>query len=708
MLSGRVSPLLFFSVLINVCMVKQCFNNEVLFEEIAALLREGHVVTIPVKGRSMSPFLADGRDAVTLQACGAGDKLKPGDVVLARTGRTGMIVLHRIIARKGEWLTLQGDANPLQTERASMEDVVGVAVSFTRKGKNYAATSLAWRSYSLWRMHLASCRRLVQMLRRKAAYMVRVVDGHKGAVFLSCLIGVLDVMLSLLFIYLSKQLIDMANGQVQGSLSMRGYALALVLVVVMQLACDAADGWNSVRVQLCVRNALRHRLFARLLQCEWNGLARFHTGDVVNRIERDVASVVSLLTVSLPSFLIIGIQLLAALAFFCCMDRWLPLIVVAVFPFLLLGSRFYLKRTYRYTYKIRQTDGRIQSIIQESLQQRTVIKALEQDGRYIEKLDSQQRLLQKRFMRRTLFSVSSRTCVSAAFSCGYLIVFLWGAARMCRGEITFGVMVAFLQLVGKIQSPLLDMARLVPSLSEAFASIDRLHELEAIPAEDKRTSIRFATTPDVSVEHITFRYAPGDLPVFHDFSCRFDAGSRVAVVGQTGRGKTTLVRLLLALASPEEGSIRLSASGLTVPVSPDTRCNFTYVPQGNTLFSGTIRDNLLMGNPHVNEEAMCKVLHTAMADFVFSLPDGMDTFVGEQGYGLSEGQAQRIAIARALLRDSHIFVLDEATSALDEDTERNLMDNLDTEYAGKTFIFITHHAAVSARCGQIIRIGVSD
>ena len=115
-----------------------------------------------------------------------------------------------------------------------------------------------------------------------------------------------------------------------------------------------------------------------------------------------------------------------------------------------------------------------------------------------------------------------------------------------------------------------------------------------------------------------------------------------------------------------------------------------------------------MGNPHVDEEAMCKVLHTAMADFVFSLPDGMDTFVGEQGYGLSEGQAQRIAIARALLRDSHIFVLDEATSALDEDTERNLMDNLDTEYAGKTFIFITHHAAVSARCGQIIRIGVSD
>lgn len=650
----------------------------------------------------MTPFLIEGRDSVTLSRCNV-DELKPGDVVMALAGNQDTVVLHRIIAREGEWLTLQGDGNPLITEKANVNDVVGIAVSFVRKGKTYEADSLPWRAFSSFWMSSARLRRFARKLHWRTAFMGQTTSGHRKGIFLSCLIGIISVALSLLFIYLSKLLIDTATGHAQ-SAPLQTCALLLILIVVLQLLCDAIDSWNGVRVQIGAGNALRHRLFTRILQSEWSGPARFHTGDMVNRIERDTSSVVNLLTVSLPNFVIMGIQLMAAMVFFCYLDTWLPLIIIGVFPFLLIGSRFYMRRMYRYTHKIRNTDSRIQSIIQESLQQRTVIKALEQDEQHIGKLDEQQTLLKKQFMRRTYFSISSRTCVSAAFACGYLIAFLWGIDGLSKGIITFGTMAAFLQLVGKIQRPLLDLARMIPSLTEAITSIDRLRELETMPAESKEKAVCFDSTPDVVIKNVTFRYAQGDRPVFRDFSCRFAAGSRVAIVGQTGKGKTTLVRLLLALVSPEQGSISLSGGGLTMPVSPQTRCNFTYVPQGNTLFSGTIRENLLMGNPSASDKDMRQALHTAMADFVFSYPDQLDTLVGEQGGGLSEGQAQRIAIARALLRNSHIILLDEATSALDEDTERGLVANLEREYAGKTFVFITHHTAVSAKCDFVIQI----
>ena len=316
----------------------------------------------------------------------------------------------------------------------------------------------------------------------------------------------------------------------------------------------------------------------------------------------------------------------------------------------------------------------------------------------------QQKTLQARLMQRTRFSILTRTCVSAAFAVGYLIAFVWGTVHLHQGLITFGTMAAFLQLVGKVQRPILDMARMLPSWVEVFASIDRLRELEALPQEREAAQVLFPTTPDVVVDKIDFGYDKGEVLVFRQFSYCFQAGSRVAVMGETGRGKTTLVRLLLAFAVPQSGNIRLCTTDWEVEVSAETRCNFTYVPQGNTLFSGTIRDNLLMGNPEATEEDMVCALHTAVAGFVFDLPSGMDTLVGEQGSGLSEGQAQRIAIARALLRPAFILLFDEATSALDADTELRLLENLKEHCAGKTFIFVTHHTAVAERCDAVLRL----
>lgn len=552
------------------------------------------------------------------------------------------------------------------------------------------------------------------MQTRKLKYIQEVSSGQRGRILLTCLTGVLGVGISLAFIYASKQVIDVATGVVSGSL-MRAASLTVVLLVA-QLLCSAVDTWINTRTQIETGNALRHRLFSRLLQSRWNELERFHTGDVVNRVEQDTSAIVTLLTSSIPAFIVTVVQLVAAFLFFCYLDPSLPWLVVAILPVFLLGSRFYMRRMKRYTHDIRNSDSRIQSVIQESLQHRTVIKTLEQGERHLDKLDDLQDMLRSQVMGRTRFSLSARMVVAFAFSGGYLMAFLWGAVGLSTGSITFGTMTAFLQLVGKVQRPVLDLSRLIPSLVNALTAIDRLQELEALPSETRGDAIRFAPTPTLELQDVTFTYTQGDRPVFHRFSCRFPAGSCTAVVGETGKGKTTLIRLLLALATPQEGVIRLSGhldagtdgqpdSGLFVhPVSPQTRSNFVYVPQGNTLFSGTIRDNLLMGNPHATDEAMHQALRTATADFVFSLPRGIDSPLNEQGGCLSEGQAQRIAIARALLRPGSILLLDEATSALDPDTERHLIKNLRRDCAGKTFIFVTHHPAVAEACESILRL----
>lgn len=543
-------------------------------------------------------------------------------------------------------------------------------------------------------------------LKDKICYLWRVSAGQRWAVLVSCALGVLSVLFSLAFIGVSKYVIDIATETVTGSLP--GAALLLVALLILQLLCNIVDSWVGIRMQIELGNTLRHRLFTRLLHSRWNELERFHTGDIVNRVEQDVSSVVGLLTGSFPSLVVTGVQLLAAFLFFCYLDPFLPWIVVAVFPLFLLGSRYYMKRIHRYTHKIRRSDSLIQAVIQESLQHRTVIKTLEQSGNRVSKLDEWQDTLRNQVLGRTRFSLAARSFVSLAFSGGYLTAFLWGSVSLSTGAITFGTMAAFLQLVGKVQRPVLDLSRLIPSFAQVFTAIDRLEELERLPEESGEESIRFAETPDVEIDNITFRYVEGEAPVFSHFSCKFPAGSCTAVMGETGRGKTTLVRMLLALALPEEGSIVLrSHSQLQKEVclvSPSTRCNFTYVPQGNTLFSGTIRENLLMGNPEATEENMNHALRTAVADFVFSLPDGIDTLLTEQGGGLSEGQAQRIAIARALLRPGHILLLDEATSALDSETERVLLGNLQRDCKGRTFVFITHHLMVAEGCDEVVRL----
>ena len=332
-----------------------------------------------------------------------------------------------------------------------------------------------------------------------------------------------------------------------------------------------------------------------------------------------------------------------------------------------------------------------------------LVKTLEANDQMVDRLDTTQAELRANVRQRTIFSIVSNLVINVGFSLGYLVAFLWSAVRLYRHTITFGQMTAFLQLVYRIQGPARELTRLAPTFVSVFTAAERLMELEEAPQEQQGEPRLMAAPCGVRFDDVSYAYEPDQPPVLSHLTFDFRPASCTAIIGETGAGKTTLVRLMLALLRPQQGRVSVYTAGGAEPVSPLHRCNFVYVPQGNTLLSGTIRDNLLLGSPDATDEQLWAALRQVCADFVAKLPQGLDTPCAESGGGLSEGQAQRIAIARALLRDRPVMLFDEATSALDPDTERQLLHNI-LGNRSKTIVFITHRMAVVDYCDQVLTV----
>jgi len=391
--------------------------------------------------------------------------------------------------------------------------------------------------------------------------------------------------------------------------------------------------------------------------------------------------------------------------FLLILDIRLALIIVVVVPAGILAGKFITARIRNLTLDIRKSDSKVQSHLQESIQHLTLLQSLEYADTSSSELQGLQDNLYGNELRRTRFSIVSRIFISLAFSAGHAIAFIWGVFGISTGSVTYGMMTAFLQLVGQIQRPLVEMSSQIPSLIHATASIDRLIELEALPREDYSEQVLLGGTAGIRLSDVCFAYPDSEKDVLHGFSHDFRPGSRTAITGPTGVGKSTLIRLLLTLLKPQSGTMEIyAADSQSFTLTPSMRCNMVYVPQGNTLFSGTIRDNLLMGNPDADDMQLESVLRTAAADFVFDLPSGLDTQCFEAGGGLSEGQAQRIAIARALLRPGSVLLLDEFSSALDARTEILLMERLTARLSEHTMIFITHRDRIIDYCDTVLRM----
>ncbi len=550
-------------------------------------------------------------------------------------------------------------------------------------------------------------------IRKSLTWLWKASVGIRWRLLLGATIGIMHVAAGLLFIFISKQVVDTAAHQVNGTkedLFLNAALLGILMLGEVLLGVTAS--WMNTQNDLRMNNRVRLNTFSRLFAGQWNGKERFHTGDILNRLEEDVQTITTTVCETFPDVVVTLVQLIAAFYFLFRMDSTLALITVAIMPIFLFLSKLYMVRLRQMTKEIRTTDSKLESVLQESLQHRVLIQSMEHSPKTTRQVDTWQQKLYQQVMARTRFSLYSRSMITIGFAAGYLVAFLWGALQLHQHAITFGVMTAFLQLVNRIQRPTVDLTKQLPSLVHASTSVDRLVELEDTPLEEQGTPRMLNGTAGIRLHDITYRYPDGTHDVLHHLTYDFPPGSRTAIVGETGTGKSTLIRLLLAILRPQSGEVQLYTShgntektaGSTEKATALTRCNLVYVPQGNTLLSGTIRDNLKMGNEHATDQEMREALHTAAADFVLDLPEGLDTECGERGTGLSEGQAQRIAIARGLLRPGSILLLDELTSSLDADTERTLLERLCTTRHGKTMIFITHRDIIKEYCNQELKL----
>lgn len=526
--------------------------------------------------------------------------------------------------------------------------------------------------------------------------------GARKQAVINTATGLLDVVCQLLWVLACKHAIDIATGEAQGSLKTTGVIIALLMLT--EITSRAASRWIHAVVGNKVRNRMRLKMFSRLLKCDWLHLQRHHTGDLINRLEGDVNSITSLITETIPAAVVVVVQLAASFFLLFNMSPMLALSVLIILPVCLFVSQFYVRRMRKLNRDVRDSDSRIQSVLQESLQHKELIKSLEQNISTEKQLTELQDKLHTQVADRTKFSLGAFTFIQLGFATGYLVAFLWGVDSLRSELITYGTMAAYLQLVGLIQRPTMDLTRYIPGIVSSLTAAERLFELEDIPLEKEGDAIMLSGTAGVRFNNVTFRYGENERDILREFSYNFPPNSCTAIVGETGAGKTTLLRLLIALITPDSGSIEVYNGKDSYSSSTQTRRNFVYIPQGNSLVSGTIRENLQLGNSEATEDDMRKALHIACANFVDELPEKLDTAISERGGGLSEGQAQRIAVARSLLRPGSIIILDEVTSALDEETEKEMLKRLTSDLAGKTLIFITHRPAIIEYCTQVLRI----
>lgn len=526
--------------------------------------------------------------------------------------------------------------------------------------------------------------------------------GNQLQAILNASIGLLSVGVSLGHVWAMKRAIDVASGTVEGNLY---WAVGVMAVLILlDFALNIAGTWVRNILGIKAQNRMQQRMLDRLLRAEWKGRNHHHSADILNRLEFDVNNVVNFLTETIPSTLSVLAMFIGAFLYLFSMDKVLAVIVIGIFPMFLAVSKIYVGQMRHLTRQVRDSDSKVQSVLQETIQHRMLIKTLESDSAMVERLGNTQSELRHRVVRRTKFSVFSNMVVNFGFAFGYLVAFLWAAIRMSAHTLSFGGMTAFLQLVNRIQGPARNLTKLVPAFVSVFTAAERLMELEEDPLEEQGTPIYIKAPCGIRLQNIGYAYEDGGGDkVIDGLSFDFKPGSCTAILGETGAGKTTLVRMILALVQPQDGKIEIYHGSTHQALSPLHRCNFVYVPQGNTLMSGTIRENLRLGKLDATDEEMLHALHVSCADFVNDLPDGLNTLCSEQGGGLSEGQAQRIAIARSLLRDRSMMLFDEATSALDPDTERQLLNNILSAH-DKTIIFITHRPAVIDYCDQTLKL----
>ena len=518
--------------------------------------------------------------------------------------------------------------------------------------------------------------------------------------------GLVQTALSLMVVWLSKRLIDGATSGTTDDMTMM--ACMIAVAVVTGVGLRQLNQYLANQAMISKVAGLRLSLFGKLFRRRLFEERQLHSGDVTSRMAKDIDTVSETLAVTLPQVVETTARLIGAFLLMRWFDSRLAWALVLITPIAIAIGKFLSHTLRRITLRIREDESRILAKIQESIELNAVLRSLQGERWMQDKVEELQDSQTANFLHRSRVMAISRFALGCTFGLGYMLAFVWGAYGLRSGAITFGVMTSFLQLVGQIQHPILTLIGALPSIIYSTASIDRLEELAQADEElsDNGESISDSELIGIRMDDVTFRYAKGDREVVDHFTHDFRPGSKTVILGTTGAGKTTLFRLILSFIKPDSGTVTFYGEGLSHVADRSTRAHVVVVPQGNTLISGTIRNNLLVAKPDASDEELRIALHTACADFVFDLPESLDTVLAEHGGGLSEGQAQRIAIARGLLRPGSVLLLDEISSALDEATEKELFSRLLHSRPKTTMLLITHRPNVASLCDTFVELQI--
>lgn len=533
-----------------------------------------------------------------------------------------------------------------------------------------------------------------------------LAKGKRLIPMLSVLL-IFNVLLSasaVVFSLVSREIVDSAVGGNKERLI--AFAIGLLGVIVAQLLLRLGGRWMEETLRARVEILLKKSLFSSMLTRNYADLSAHHSGDLMTRLTSDISVIANGAATILPRLVSMLTQLVFALSVLIAMDSGFAVVFVAGGVVLLLTTRLFRRVMKRMHKRVQETDGKMRSFLQEGLENLLVVKVFSAERRTAEKAEG---LMQENYtahMKRRNISVLAGSGFSFVFHLGYLYAMVWGSLSILNGTLTYGTLTAIIQLVGQVQMPFANLSGIIPQYFSLVASCERVMEIETMAGETveehRDAAEMYRELESFEFRRLTFAYSRDT--VFENADLSVKKGEFVAICGISGIGKSTLLKLLLGVYQGYEGEIVLRARTREYAADASTRPLFAYVPQGNLLFSGTIRENLTFLYDRVDQEALERALYISCAEeFLSDLPQGLDTVIGEKGSGLSEGQVQRLAIARALLGGAPVLLLDEATSALDEQTEARFLNRL-REIDGVTCLIITHKRAALDICDRCIHI----
>lgn len=501
----------------------------------------------------------------------------------------------------------------------------------------------------------------------------------------------------------SKRIIDAASlGDIKSAIC---GGIIFIVIIILDVLLEKNISISSARTLEMVSNNIRLNLFSRILCSKWMYMSKYHSGELITRLTRDIGMLSNVLVNIIPDMFSLGVQFVGAFILLLIYEPVLAVAALILGPAGVLFSRLFGRRLKRFHIKLQETESEYRSLMQESINNLFVVKAFKIEKKNISNIENIQTEELEYTLRKSRLSAGANAVLSTGYWIGYAIAFGWGVYLISCKSVTFGTFTAFIQLFGQVQGPFEGLAYKLPQLISAAASAERLMEFDALELEnDLKEDVNWKSS-GIEFKNVAFHY---DLnkPVLRGISFKIYPGETVALVGQSGEGKTTIIRLILSFLCPDRGNIYFyNELGEKIECTPSCRSLISYVPQGNTLFSGTIRENLYLGNPEADEFELIRALMEASAwEFIEELPYRMETLIGERGIGLSEGQAQRIAIARALLRKTPILILDEATSALDMDTESRILEAIKNLKHKPACIIITHRESVIKMCTRVLKL----